>query len=73
VKAQYCKCTQKYGIALPHSAKEALKFDERTGTRFGQEAIENEMGNVMPAFEFYDDNKPPLEYKFIEYHMIFDI
>jgi hypothetical protein len=32
-----------------------------------------EMINVMPAFEFHDNNKPPLGHKFITCHMIFDI
>jgi hypothetical protein len=53
--------------------KEAQIFDDRTGTRFWQDTIEKEMVNVMPAFEFHDDNKPSPGYKFIEYHMIFDI
>jgi Reverse transcriptase (RNA-dependent DNA polymerase) len=73
VKTQYWKRTHKYGIALPHSLKEAIKFDERTGTHFWQEAIQKEMGNVMTEFEFRDDKKPPPGYKFIECHMIFDI
>jgi Reverse transcriptase (RNA-dependent DNA polymerase) len=73
VKSQYWKRTHKYGIALPHSVKEAIKFDEQKGTGFWQEAIEKEMVNVMSAFEFRDDNKPPHGYKFIECHMIFDI
>jgi hypothetical protein len=48
-------------------------FDERTGTHFRQDAIAKEIGNVMPAFEFGDDNKSPPGYKFSECHMIFDI
>jgi hypothetical protein len=50
VKTRYWKQTNKYGIALPHSVKEAQMFDEQTGTCFWQDAIEKEMGNVMPAF-----------------------
>jgi Reverse transcriptase (RNA-dependent DNA polymerase) len=35
--------------------------------------IAKEMKNAIPAFEFMDDNKPPIGYKKIPCHMIFDI
>jgi hypothetical protein len=43
------------------------------GTHFWHDAIAKEMNNIMPAFEFREDNKPPLGHKFITCHMIFDI
>ena len=36
-------------------------------------ALRAEMKNVMPAFEFNDDNVIPAFYKKISCHMIFDI
>ena len=41
----------------PHSVEEALRIDEETGTDFWRMAINKEMKNVMPAFEFHDDDK----------------
>jgi hypothetical protein len=52
---------------------EALKIDERTGTDFWRKAIEQEMKNVMPAFEFIDGDEAPKFYKKIDCHMIFDV
>lgn len=52
--------------------KEALKVDSMTGTDFWKKAIDKEMRNVKPAFEFRDDNKVPIQYKHIDCHMIFD-
>jgi Reverse transcriptase (RNA-dependent DNA polymerase) len=53
--------------------KQALAIDDRTGTTFWRDAIAKEMRNVMPAFEFRDDNQMPVGYKLIDCHMIFDI
>jgi len=72
-KAKYWHRTHKYGIELPKSVKEALEIDERTGTTFWRDAIEKEMRNVIPAFEFCDDDKVPIGYKHITCHMIFDV
>ena len=36
-------------------------------------AIEKEMRNVMPACEFRDNDKMPIGYKQIRYHMVFDV
>ena len=71
--AKYWKRTHKYGIRLPHSVEEALKIDEETGTDFWRKGIEKEMKNVMPAFEFRDDDKMPIGYECIRCHMVFDI
>jgi hypothetical protein len=71
--AKYWKRTHKYGIRLPHSVDEALRFDEDSGTDFWRKAIEKEMRNVMPAFQFRDDDKMPIGYKKIRCHMVFDV
>ncbi|KAI2511653.1 Reverse transcriptase (RNA-dependent DNA polymerase) [Fragilaria crotonensis] len=73
VKARYWAKTHKFGIELPKTVAEALKIDERTGTDFWRKAIELEMKNVMPAFEFIDDDAVPKFYKKIDCHMIFDV
>ncbi len=52
---------------------EALKIDERTGTNFWRKAIDQEMKNIMPAFEFIDGDDVPKLYKKIDCHMIFDV
>ena len=61
--AKYWKRTYKYGIRLPHSVEEALHFDAESGTDFWRKSIEQEMRNVMPAFEFTEDDKMPIGYK----------
>ncbi|KAI2501495.1 Reverse transcriptase (RNA-dependent DNA polymerase) [Fragilaria crotonensis] len=71
--AKYWKRTHKFGIRLPHSVEEALRFDEESGTDFWRKAIEKEMRNVLPAFEFRDDDKMPIGYECIRCHMVFDI
>ena len=35
--------------------------------------IEKEMKNVIPAFEFRDDDKMPVGYEKIQCHMVFDV
>jgi hypothetical protein len=53
--------------------KQALAIDRNTGTRFWTEAIEKEMKNVLPAFEFRDDDVMPPGFKKIDCHMVFDV
>ena len=48
-------------------------MDTQSGTDFWRKAIEKEMKNVMPAFEFRDNDVVPIGYKLIDCHMIFDI
>jgi hypothetical protein len=53
--------------------EEALSIDERTGTDFWRKAIKQERKNVLPAFEFINNNVVPKFYKHIGCHMIFDV
>ena len=48
-------------------------IDERTGTDFRAKAIAKEMRNVMPSFEFTDDDKIPKDHSYLTVHGIFDI
>jgi hypothetical protein len=73
VKSKYWSKRHKFGIELPMTVAEALAIDERTGTDFWRRAIKKEMKNVMPEFEFPDDDKVPIGYTEIDCHMIFDV
>jgi hypothetical protein len=53
--------------------EEVLKLDELSKTPFWCNVIAKEMKNVMPAFKFIDNDKPPIGYKKIPCHMIFAI
>ena len=53
--------------------KEVLDINWQMGTDFWRKAIEKEMKNVMPAFQFTEDGKIPIRYKHIDCHMIFNI
>jgi hypothetical protein len=73
VKSRYWKRSHKYGVELPKSVKEAMAADAKSGTTFWKDAIEKEMKNVLPAFEFRDDDKMPIGHQKIDCHMIFNI
>ena len=73
VKSRYWKRTHKYGIELPKTVKRALEIDAETGTTFWKDAIDKEMKNVMPAFEFSDTDEVPIGHKHILCHLVFDI
>jgi hypothetical protein len=60
-------------VELPKSVKQALAIDRNTGTSFWKDAIEKEMKNVLPAFEFRDDDVMPPGFKKIDCHMVFDV
>jgi hypothetical protein len=72
-KTEYWHRSHKYGIELPKSVSEALEIDRKTGTTFWRDVIDKEMRNVLPAFEFRDDDSAPVGYKHIKCHMIFDV
>ena len=50
----------------------SLAIDAKNGNDHCCKSIEKEMKNVMPAFEFNDDNKMPICHKHIDCYMIFD-
>ncbi len=53
--------------------KEAYNIDKATGTDYWCRAIEKEMRNVRPAFEFDETDRIRPGYKHITCHMVFDI
>lgn len=73
VKSRYWSRTHKFGIEMPKTVEEALRIDRKTGTDFWRRAIEKEMKNVMPAFEFKDGDPILPGWKHIRCHMVFDI
>jgi hypothetical protein len=66
VKSRYWDRTHKFGILLPKSVKEALRFDRESGTDLWKKAIEKEMRNIDCAFDFPEDGKPPVGYQKID-------
>ena len=64
----------KYGIRVPKTRREALAIDQEIGNNVWSDAIKKEMQNVAPAFKLkaYDKcigNK----YKYVGFHMVYDI
>ena len=51
-KARAIRKTQKYGIQVPKSVKEAYELDRETGTDYWYQAILKEMKNNAAAFKF---------------------
>ena len=71
---KYWMRTHKYGVELPHTIKEALAIDRKTGTIYWQQATEKKMKNNRDAFEFNDNDIVPGEdYTTITTHMVFDV
>ena len=58
MKSKYWDRTRKYGVRVPKSIKEALKIDKENGNTLWWDAIQQEMKNIMVAFEKVD--KPPI-------------
>jgi hypothetical protein len=47
IKTRYLQCEQKFGIPLPKSVEEALRFDEESKTTFWQDAIRKEISCLL--------------------------
>ena len=74
VKKRYFRIQQKYGIEMPKTVKRALEIDKETNTTFWTDAIRKEMKTISGAFEILDDDTPePVGFKYIDFHMVFDI
>jgi hypothetical protein len=81
VKKKYWRTNRKFGIRLPHSVDEALKFDTDDGANLWQKAIDKEVEKVKIAWEAHGDltkencraGKSLIGYTEIRCHMIFDI
>lgn len=83
VKGWYWHTTHKFGIHLPHSAEEALRLDEESGTNHWRHAINKEMSKVKVALEAREDVTPEqawsgkvlsmVRFQEIGCHLIFDV
>jgi hypothetical protein len=74
MKMRYAWKTQKFGIQLPKSIKEAYELDKQTGTDYWHRAIVKEMTSNAAAFRFLEpDEVVPIGSTWIPCHMIFDI
>ena len=74
VKAILHKNNLKFGIEVPRNIKHALQLDKANGNSLWSDAISKEMTNVKIAFRFKGkDESPPVGYKQIRCHLIFDI
>ena len=74
VRHRMLKRTSKFGVKVPSSVEEALKFDQENGDNLWFEAINKEIKNVKVAFHLLgEDESPPPGSKQIPYHIIFDV
>ena len=65
---------EKFGIRVPRSVEEALKFDRQSNTTYWKDAIDKEMRNIEIAFKVLDEGEHvPPGYQLIRCHFIFDV
>ena len=73
-KFNYWKRTHNYGIKVPKTVEEALKFDKENNNNLWRDAINEEMKKVKGSFELIDGDPSKLVgYQHITTHFIFDI
>ena len=72
-KTKYWLKSNKCGVWLPETMKEALQIDEEIGTDHWRKAIQKEMKNVMVIFEFDDSDKILVGFQKISCHVVFDV
>jgi hypothetical protein len=66
--------TNKFGIELPKTIKEAFELDKKNGNTFWTDAIAKEMKYVCVTFKILlDGQSAPIGYQKIPCHMVFDI
>ena len=59
---------------MTKSEKHALELDKQNCNTFWQDSITKEINDVRVAFQILDENEEvPIGYKFIHYHMSFDV
>ena len=75
MKSRYHRTTQKFGIRLPKTVKEALQIDEDTKTTFWRDALEKEMRVVMKAFDILEEGaaEPSQGRQYLHCHIVFDV
>ena len=74
IRHRMIKKAIKFGINVPSTVEEALKFDAENGDDLWFQAIEKELRNVRVAFKRLEEGeRPPPGSKLIPYHIIFDV
>ena len=74
VNSRVKRTTHKYGIELPRSVDEALRFDKLNENTFWGDAINKEMENIKVAFDIKPEgSRPPVNYTLATGHLIFDV
>ena len=74
VQHRLAKKNLKFGVRVPNTIEEALKFDKENGNNLWAQSIEKEMKNVRIAFELLEEGeKAPPGSKFIPHHLVFDV
>ena len=74
VKARIRKTTQKYGIEIPMSIKNAYEINMKNNNDFWRKAIDKEMTNVGVVFQVLDEGKKsPPGWSKASGHIVFDI
>ena len=66
----------KYGYELPKNYEHAVQLDKRNGNTKWQDAVKLEMAQMdeYQTFRDYDEKgEPPLGYKKIRVHLVFDV
>ncbi|KAG7345432.1 hypothetical protein IV203_032963 [Nitzschia inconspicua] len=72
VNNRYWKRTQKYGIRIPKTVKEAFEIDHENGDNRWAESIQKEMNAVRVAFRILgEDQKVPPGYQYMKCHLVF--
>ena len=71
VKSKYWDRTHKYGIRIPKDVAEARRIDKENGNTLWWDAIQEEMKNVMIAFE--EAEEVPIGYSPLTTHLVFDV
>ncbi len=73
-KKRYLKKNLKFGIKVPTSVDHAFAIDKQNGNTLWADTIGKELKDVRIAFKCLNPGeRPPLDYKWIKCHMIFDI
>ncbi len=71
---RYLKRTNKFGIEIPKTVKEALALDCKNGNTLWADAIAKEMREVRISFNILSDGgSAPIGYQKIPCHMVFDV
>ena len=73
--SKYWQKTHKYGHKIPKTERDTIRTNKENGDTLWWDTIQQEMKNVQPAFELFEEKKDDIRigYQKIECHMIFDI